>query len=336
VAGTADASVLPMQGVQRASRDLGSGSVSAVGLTKAYPSTRGSSDAVLAVRGIDLDIPRGCTYGILGSNGAGKSSTMRMIACASPRTDGTLSVLGLDPRTDGAAIRARLGVVPQQDNLDLELTVFENLVIYARYFGIRKRAARDKADELLDFADLRSKAHARVDTLSGGMQRRLTIARALVNDPELVLLDEPTTGLDPQSRHALWDKLGELRGRGVGLLLTTHYMDEAEQLCDELVIMHAGRVVARGNPRDLIDEHVTPEVVEFRFSAGARGRGETVLQDLGHRVQVLHDRTLAYASDGDALVASVRRAGVGADSVFVRRATLEDVYLQITGRGISE
>lgn len=330
-----------MQGVERTSRDVGYGSVYAEGLTKAYPSPRRSSkaaaaDTTLAVRGIDLNIPKGCTYGILGSNGAGKSSTMRMIACASPRTDGTLSVLGLDPRTDGPAIRAKLGVVPQRDNLDLELTVLENLVIYARYFGIRKRDARDKADELLDFADLRAKAHAKVETLSGGMQRRLTIARALVNDPELILLDEPTTGLDPQSRHALWNKLSELRGRGVGLLLTTHYMDEAEQLCDELVIMHAGQVVARGTPRNLIADNVAPEVVEFKFADGSRERAEDVLRDLGHRMQSLHDRTLAYASDGDALVTGVRRAGISADSVFVRRSTLEDVYLQITGRGISE
>src|SRR5690606_15390945 len=209
----------------------------------------------VAVNGIDLDVWPGEAFGFLGPNGAGKSSTMRMIGCVSPPSGGELTVLGMDPRRDGPAIRARLGVCPQEDNLDVELTARENLTTYARYFGIPRRVARQRADELLEFVQLSERADSRVEPLSGGMKRRLTIARALVNNPDIVLLDEPTTGLDPQARHLVWERLFRLKQRGVTLVLTTHYMDEAEQLCDRLVIMDGGRIAAEGSPRELIERY---------------------------------------------------------------------------------
>src|SRR5829696_304479 len=220
---------------------------------------------LVAVDGIDLDVRRGEAFGFLGPNGAGKSSTMRMIGCVSPVSGGTLRILGRDPDADGPQIRARLGVVPQQDTLDLELTVRENVLIYGRYFGLTRRELRPKIDELLDFVQLTDRAGDKVEPLSGGMKRRLTIARSLVNDPDLLLLDEPTTGLDPQARHVVWDRLFRLKQRGVTLVLTTHYMDEAEQLCDRLVVMDHGRIVAQGSPRELIERYSTREVVEIRF-----------------------------------------------------------------------
>src|SRR5256885_845191 len=218
-----------------------------------------------AVDGIDVDVAPGEAFGFLGPNGAGKSSTMRMIGCVSPPTGGTLRILGMDPRRQGPAIRARLGVCPQLDNLDPELSVAQNLVTYARYFGIPRRTARAKAAELIEFVQLTERADSKVDPLSGGMKRRLTIARALVNDPDLVLLDEPTTGLDPQARHLVWERLFRLKQQGVTLVLTTHYMDEAEQLCDRLVVMDGGRIVAEGSPPALIERDSTPEVGELRF-----------------------------------------------------------------------
>ncbi|WP_232320319.1 ABC transporter ATP-binding protein [Herbidospora daliensis] len=283
-----------------------------------------------AVDGIDVSVERGEAFGFLGPNGAGKSSTMRMISCVSPPTAGELRILGLDPVRDGVAIRGRLGVCPQLGNLDTDLSVFENLTTYARYFGLSRAEARRRAGELLEFVQLADRAKGKVEPLSGGMKQRLTIARALVNDPEIVLLDEPTTGLDPQARHLLWERLYQLKRQGVTLVLTTHYMDEAEQLCDRLVVMDGGRIVAEGSPRDLIGRYSTPEVVELRFSGGGDVAGK--LDGVGERVDALPDRVLVYARDGDAAVAEVHRRGLAPLSVLVRRSTLEDVFLHLTGR----
>jgi lipooligosaccharide transport system ATP-binding protein len=287
---------------------------------------------LVAVDGIDFEVSSGETFGFLGPNGAGKSSTMRMIGAVSPRDDGDLSVFGLDPEGNGPAIRQRLGVVPQEDNLDLELTVFENLLVYGRYFGIPSRDVRARALELLEFVQLAERRDARVEHLSGGMKRRLTIARALINDPHLMLLDEPTTGLDPQARHALWDRLYRLKRRGVTLVLTTHYMDEAEQLCDRLVIMDQGEIVAEGSPRQLIEQFVEREVVELRFADGRRDGVERQLEGLGARLEVLPDRILVDTDDGEAAVRAVHERGVETESILVRRSTLEDVFLTLTGR----
>ncbi|MTD56924.1 ABC transporter ATP-binding protein [Amycolatopsis pithecellobii] len=284
-----------------------------------------------AVRGIDIEVRRGESFGFLGPNGAGKSSTMRMIACVSPRTDGDLKVLGLDPRTDGPRIRARLGVVPQQDNLDVELTVRQNLQVYGRYFGLSRARTRRRAAELLDFAQLTDRADTEVEPLSGGMKRRLTIARSLVNDPELLLLDEPTTGLDPQARHLLWDRLFRLKAQGVTLIVTTHYMDEAEQLCDRLVVMDGGRIVAEGSPAQLIARYSTREVVELRFPPGREISPERVT-DLAERTEVLPDRILLYTDRGEAALEQVHARGLRPLSSLVRRSSLEDVFLRLTGR----
>jgi len=285
-----------------------------------------------AVAGIDVDVGRGEAFGFLGPNGAGKSSTMRMIGCVSRPTAGTLRILGMDPRRDGPAIRARLGVCPQLDSLDPELTVAENLVTYARYFGIPRRTAKARAAELLEFVQLAERAESRVEPLSGGMKRRLTIARALVNNPDIALLDEPTTGLDPQARHLVWDRLFRLKQQGMTLVLTTHYMDEAEQLCDRLVVMDGGRIVAEGSPRALIERYSTREVVELRFPETASDDVAGKLAELGERVEVLPDRILLYAEDGDAAADAVHRLGLAPASVLVRRSGLEDVFLHLTGR----
>jgi lipooligosaccharide transport system ATP-binding protein len=285
-----------------------------------------------AVRGIDVEVRRGEAFGFLGPNGAGKSSTMRMIACVSPRTDGDLRVLGLDPEIAGPRIRARLGVVPQQDNLDVELTVRENLLIYGRYFGLSRAAARSKADELLEFAQLGDRAGDKVDPLSGGMKRRLTIARSLVNDPELLLLDEPTTGLDPQARHLLWDRLFRLKAQGTTLIVTTHYMDEAEQLCDRLVVMDHGRVAAEGAPAELIRRYSTREVVELRFAPGEQVAAARQVDGLAERVEILPDRVLLYSDDGEDALEHAHSRGLRPLSSLVRRSSLEDVFLRLTGR----
>jgi lipooligosaccharide transport system ATP-binding protein len=285
-----------------------------------------------AVDGIDVEVRPGEAFGFLGPNGAGKSSTMRMIGCISPPSGGELRILGMDPVRDGPAIRARLGVCPQLDSLDPELTVRENLTTYARYFGIPRRTARARAAELLDFVQLAERAESKVEPLSGGMKRRLTIARALVNNPEIVLLDEPTTGLDPQARHLVWERLFRLKQQGVTLVLTTHYMDEAEQLCDRLVVMDGGRIVAEGSPRALIERHSTREVVELRFAAESQEAFAGKLGGLGERVEVLPDRILLYVPDGDAALAEVTARGLVPASVLVRRSSLEDVFLHLTGR----
>jgi lipooligosaccharide transport system ATP-binding protein len=284
-----------------------------------------------AVDAIDFDVQKGEAFGFLGPNGAGKSSTMRMIGCVSPVTAGTLSILGLDPGRDGPAIRSRLGVVPQLDTLDNELTVRENVIIYGRYFGLSRRELRVKADELLEFVQLTERADDPVEPLSGGMKRRLTIARSLVNDPDVLLLDEPTTGLDPQARHVVWDRLFRLKQQGVTLVLTTHYMDEAEQLCDRLVIMDHGKIAQEGSPLELIRRLSSREVVELRFAGEAPAIEADVFGGQVSRVEVLPDRILLYTDDGDALV-PVAHERLRPDSVLVRRSTLEDVFLRLTGR----
>jgi lipooligosaccharide transport system ATP-binding protein len=291
----------------------------------------------VAVDGIDFSVRRGAVFGFLGPNGAGKTTTMRMIACVSPVTDGKLRVLGMNPVVDGPAIRSRLGVVPQDDNLDTELTVWDNLVIYGRYFGLPMAQIRERAAELLHFARLDDRRLSRVDPLSGGMKRRLTIARSLINRPDLVLLDEPTTGLDPQARHLLWERLYRLKREGVTLVLTTHYMDEAEQLCDRLVIMDGGRIVAEGSPRELIDRYSTREVVELRFALPQEQQAVLArLDGAGDRVENLADRVLLYTAHGDEALAQVTRDGIEPASVLVRRSTLEDVFLQLTGRTLDD
>src|SRR6202050_458784 len=288
----------------------------------------------VAVDGVDFTIAKGESFGFLGPNGAGKTSTMRMISCISPLSGGTLRVLGMDPAKEGARIRARIGLVPQEDSLDLELTVLDNLMIYGRYFDMPKKVIRERAEQLLDFAQLPERANDRVDPLSGGMKRRLTIARALISNPDLLILDEPTTGLDPQARHLLWDRLYRLKQDGVTLVITTHYMDEAEQLCDRLVVMDKGRFAAEGSPRQLIDEYSTKEVVEMRFRPGEHEGALAGIADLADRSEVLPDRLLLYADDGDAALAEVARMGHVARATLVRRSTLEDVFLRLTGRSL--
>ncbi len=285
-----------------------------------------------AVKGIDVEVRKGEAFGFLGPNGAGKSSTMRMIAAVSPLTEGSLSILGMDPAVDGSAIRARLGVCPQDDTLDLEMTVKENLVVYGRYFGLSRGEASSRADELLAFVQLTERGASKVEQLSGGMKRRLTVARSLINQPDLLLLDEPTTGLDPQARHQLWDRLFRLKQQGVTLVLTTHYMDEAEQLCDRLVVMDKGVIVAAGSPAELIVQHSTREVAELRFGVGEHEAMAPKVADLAERVEVLPDRLLLYTDDGEAAAAAVHARGLTPLSSLVRRATLEDVFLRLTGR----
>jgi lipooligosaccharide transport system ATP-binding protein len=301
--------------------------IHARGLTKRF-------GELTAVDAIDLDVAQGEAFGFLGPNGAGKTSTMRMIGCVSPVTSGTLSILGMDPALDGPRIRARLGVVPQQDTLDMELTVRENLVIYGRYFDLSRQEAGRRADDLLAFVQLDERATDRVDHLSGGMKRRLTIARALINEPELLLLDEPTTGLDPQARHLLWDRLYRLKQRGVTIALTTHYMDEAEQLCDRLVVMDKARIVAEGSPRALIQEYSTREVLELRFPPSVHETLDGQLDGLAERIERLPDRVLLYTEDGEAASVEAHRRGLQPESALVRRSTLEDVFLRLTGRSL--
>jgi lipooligosaccharide transport system ATP-binding protein len=303
--------------------------IHARGLTKRFGD-------LTAVDGIDFDVAPGESFGFLGPNGAGKTSAMRMIGCVSPLSGGTLRVLGMDPATDGPRIRARLGVVPQQDTLDTELTVRENLLIYGRYFGLSRAECAKRADELLDFAQLTERAGDQVEHMSGGMKRRLTIARSLINEPDLMLLDEPTTGLDPQARHLLWDRLYRLKQRGVTLVLTTHYMDEAEQLCDRLVVMDKAKIVAEGSPRSLIAQYSTREVTELRFAPGVQETLDGQLDGLAERIERLPDRVLLYADDGEAAVAAAHARGLQPETVLVRRSSLEDVFLRLTGRSLIE
>lgn len=292
--------------------------------------------AFTAVDAVDFDIAPGEAFGFLGPNGAGKTSTMRMVSCMSPVTSGTLRVFGLDPATNGPAIRSRIGLVPQEDTLDLQLTVLDNLVVYGRYFDLPRKVVRQRAEDLLDFIQLSERAHDRVEPLSGGMKRRLTIARALVSQPDLLILDEPTTGLDPQARHLVWERLYRLKQQGVTLVVTTHYMDEAEQLCDRLVIMDSGRIAAEGPPHELIDHYSTREVVELRVADGDYAALAAGLDGLASRHEVLPDRLLLYADDGEAVVEQVHRAGITPERTLVRRSNLEDVFLFLTGRSLVE
>ncbi|MET3566286.1 lipooligosaccharide transport system ATP-binding protein [Leifsonia sp. 98AMF] len=289
-----------------------------------------------AVDGISFEVEPGESFGLLGPNGAGKSTTMRMIGAVSTRTAGSLSILGLDPDTYGPEIRSQLGVVPQADNLDTELRVRDNLIVYGRYFGLPSSRVRARADELLAFAQLEDKAKAKVDDLSGGMKRRLTIARALINDPRILLLDEPTTGLDPQARHILWDRLFRLKEQGTTLVLTTHYMDEAEQLCDRLVVVDKGTIMAEGSPAALIREYSTREVLEVRFGSERNAEVAERLDGIGDRIEVLPDRILVYSDDGEAELVRIAERGLHPLTSLVRRSSLEDVFLRLTGRSLIE
>ncbi|GGG42525.1 ABC transporter [Kocuria dechangensis] len=301
--------------------------IRATDLVKSYGGVR-------AVDGLSFEVSRGESFGLLGPNGAGKSTTMRMLGGVSRRSGGRLEILGLDPDEQGPRVRAHLGVVPQQDNLDEELPVRENLVVYGRYFGLPHSYLRPKADQLLEFAQLTEKASALVSELSGGMKRRLTIARSLVSDPRILLLDEPTTGLDPQARHALWDRLFRLKEQGVTLVLTTHYMDEAEQLCDRLVVVDHGRIMAEGSPAELIRRWSTREVLELRFGSGRNAAAAERLGGIGSRLEVLPDRVLVYSDDGERDLEEISRRGLRPVTSLVRRSSLEDVFLRLTGRSL--
>ena len=303
--------------------------ISARGLTKKYGD-------FTAVDGIDFDVAKGESFGLLGPNGAGKSTTMRIIAATSRRTAGTISILGRDPEEHGPQVRAHLGVVPQQDNLDTELTVTENLYIYGRYFGLSKKFVKNKVNELLAFAQLEEKADVKVEALSGGMKRRLTIARALVSEPDILMLDEPTTGLDPQARHILWDRLFRLKEDGVTLIITTHFMDEAEQLCDRLVVMDKGKIMAEGSPAELIKKYSTREVLEVRFGSDRNKEMAPILREMCERIEELPDRILLYVEDGEALLEAITAKGLHPNTSLVRRSSLEDVFLRLTGRSLIE
>ena len=303
--------------------------ISARGLTKKYGD-------FTAVDGIDFDVAKGESFGLLGPNGAGKSTTMRIIAATSRRTAGTISILGRDPEEHGPQVRAHLGVVPQQDNLDTELTVTENLYIYGRYFGLSKKFVKNKVNELLAFAQLEEKADVKVEALSGGMKRRLTIARALVSEPDILMLDEPTTGLDPQARHILWDRLFRLKEDGVTLIITTHFMDEAEQLCDRLVVMDKGKIMAEDSPAELIKKYSTREVLEVRFGSDRNKEMAPILREMCERIEELPDRILLYVEDGEALLEVITAKGLHPNTSLVRRSSLEDVFLRLTGRSLIE
>ena len=303
--------------------------ISARGLTKRYGD-------FTAVDAIDFDVAKGESFGLLGPNGAGKSTTMRIIAATSQRTSGTITILGRDPEEHGPQIRAHLGVVPQQDNLDTELTVTENLFIYGRYFGLSKKFIRTKVEELLEFAQLEEKRDVKVDALSGGMKRRLTIARALVSEPDILMLDEPTTGLDPQARHILWDRLFRLKELGVTLVITTHFMDEAEQLCDRLVVIDKGKIMAEGSPLELIKTYSTKEVLEVRFGSDRNKEIAPTLRAMCSRMEELPDRILMYVEDGEALLEEILNKKLHPTTSLVRRSSLEDVFLRLTGRTLIE
>lgn len=303
--------------------------ISARGLTKRYGD-------FTAVDAIDFDVAKGESFGLLGPNGAGKSTTMRIIAATSQRTSGSITILGKDPEQHGPQIRAHLGVVPQQDNLDGELTVTENLFIYGRYFGLSKKFIKGKIEELLEFAQLQEKRDSKVDALSGGMKRRLTIARALVSEPDILMLDEPTTGLDPQARHILWDRLFRLKETGVTLVITTHFMDEAEQLCDRLIVMDNGKIMAEGSPLELIKKYSTKEVLEVRFGSERNKEVAPILRDMCSRIEELPDRILMYVEDGEALLEEITAKKLHPTTSLVRRSSLEDVFLRLTGRTLIE
>ncbi len=293
---------------------------------------RKSYDDFQAVRGVDFEVYRGECFGFLGPNGAGKTTTMKMIYGAAIPTSGELEVTGLDVKRHERAVKRRIGVVPQENNLDEDLKVRENLLVYGRYFDLPKKIVAQRAEELLEFVQLSEKAEAKVEQLSGGMKRRLLVARALINDPDLVVLDEPTTGLDPQARHLVWDKLRELTSEGKTLILTTHYMDEAAQLCDRLCIMEGGGIISEGAPRDLISEHVSAEVLELRATPETLEKLASIVEDVADNTDRVGDALLVYASDADAVMEKIREWSVEVDNILRRRATLEDVFLKLTGR----
>ena len=303
--------------------------IEAHGLTKSYGD-------FIAVAGIDFHVAKGESFGLLGPNGAGKSSTMRIIAATSQRTGGEIKILDKDPNLHGPQIRAHLGVVPQQDNLDTELTVEQNLYVYGRYFGLSSSFIINKIEELLDFAQLVEKRDVKVDALSGGMKRRLTIARALISEPDILMLDEPTTGLDPQARHILWDRLFRLKEQGVTLVITTHYMDEAEQLCDRLVVMDKGKIMAEDSPAGLIKTYSTKEVLEVRFGSERNAEISEKLKQHCERIEVLPDRILMYADDAEKVLEEIIKQGIHPITSLVRRSSLEDVFLRLTGRSLIE
>ena len=304
--------------------------IEARGLSKRFG--RKGAEQFTAVDAVDFEVRRREVFGFLGPNGAGKSTTMRMIGCVSPSTGGSLRVFGMDPAADGPAIRARLGVVPQEDTLDTEMQVRDNLHVYGRYFGLPRAVIRERTERLLDFVQLADRGGDKVEPLSGGMKRRLTIARSLINEPEILILDEPTTGLDPQARHVVWDRLYRLKQQGTTLILTTHYMDEAEQLCDRLVVMDKGRIAAEGAPRELIERYSTREVLELRFPLDEQEQAAEKAAGLAERIEVLPDRVLLYADDGEAALQAARGRGLEPITALVRRSTLEDVFLTLTGR----
>jgi len=293
-------------------------------------------DDFVAVDGISFEVQRGESFGLLGPNGAGKSTTMKMIAAVSTRTSGYLEVLGMDPNTDGPAIRSQLGVVPQEENLDQELRVRENLLTYGRFFGMSRTEVATRADELLEFAQLTDRAKSKVEPLSGGMKRRLTIARSLMNDPQMLLLDEPTTGLDPQARHILWDRLFRLKERGTTLVLTTHYMDEAEQLSDRIVVVDKGAIMAEGSPAQLIRQYSSREVLEVRYGSDKNASIAKKITDIGERQEILPDRILIYSDNGERDLAEITKRGHHPTTSLVRRSSLEDVFLRLTGRSLVE
>jgi lipooligosaccharide transport system ATP-binding protein len=303
-------------------------SIVARGLVKRYGSFE-------AVRGVDFQVSERECFGFLGPNGAGKTTTMRMISTTLPPTEGELTVLGM-PVTEGREIRRRMGVVPQENNLEEDLSVLENLVVYARYFGIPARVSRPRAEELLSFVALEDKRDWLIPKLSGGMKRRLLVARALMNEPEVLILDEPTTGLDPQARHLVWEKLRSLRRQGVTLTLTTHYMEEAAQLCDRLVIMHEGRILVEGAPRELVAKESSPQVVEVFEPSDEAARELSALDGAADRVDRLSDRWLFYTRQGEELLSKIRTVVSDPGAVWLRGATLEDVFLRLTGRGLRE
>ncbi len=303
--------------------------IRAQGLTKVF-------GARSAVAGIDFEVRDGEFFGFLGPNGAGKTTTMRMIAGVSPRTSGTLEIFGQDPDLHGSEIRGQIGVVHQQETLDMELTVRENLLIFGRFFGMERAAIATRADELLELFQLSDRAKDQVEPLSGGMKRRLSIARSLIASPRILMLDEPTTGLDPQARHLLWDALQRLKRGGTTIVLTTHYMDEAEQLCDRLVVMDQAKIVAEGSPRQLIVEHASREVLELRFPNGTESIDVKVLEGIGDRYERLAERVIIGCENGEAAHARALEHGLDPESWLVRRSSLEDVFLRLTGRTLDE
>jgi lipooligosaccharide transport system ATP-binding protein len=303
--------------------------IRARGLTKAF-------GARTAVAGIDFDVRDGEFFGFLGPNGAGKTTTMRMIAGVSPRTSGTLEIFGNDPDLHGSEIRGQIGVVHQQETLDMELSVRENLLVFGRFFGMDRASIATRADELLELFQLSDRAKDQVEPLSGGMKRRLSIARSLIATPRILMLDEPTTGLDPQARHLLWDALQRLKRGGTTIVLTTHYMDEAEQLCDRLVVMDQAKIVAEGSPRQLIAEHASREVLELRFPNGTESIDAKVLEGIGDRYERLAERVIVGCENGEAAHARALEHGLNPESWLVRRSSLEDVFLRLTGRTLDE